>query len=93
MAHQESPHNNTHTFTKLRHTLKPHGTLVICDYILDNHRTGPTFPLLFASEMLLKSNTGNTWTRHDYTTWLTQAGYTTITYHPTNTPATLILAQ
>ncbi|MFF0479612.1 class I SAM-dependent methyltransferase [Streptomyces sp. NPDC004284] len=93
IAHQESPHDNTTVFTKLRHTLKPGGTLVICDYIVDDHRTGPTFPLLFASEMLLKSNTGNTWTRTDYTTWLTQAGYTTITFHPTPTPATLITAQ
>ncbi|MFF0428436.1 class I SAM-dependent methyltransferase [Streptomyces sp. NPDC004520] len=93
IAHQESPHDNQTLFTKIRHTLKPHGALVICDYIVDPHRTGPTFPLLFASEMLLKSNTGNTWTHTDYTTWLTHAGYTTITTHPTNTPATLLIAR
>ncbi|MEV5322415.1 class I SAM-dependent methyltransferase [Streptomyces sp. NPDC052687] len=93
IAHQESPHTNTQLLTKIRHTLKPHGTLIINDYITHNQRTGPPFPLLFTSEMLLKSNHGNTWTHHDYTTWLTQAGYTTITHHPTHTPTTLILAQ
>ncbi|RAG85721.1 hypothetical protein DN069_09405 [Streptacidiphilus pinicola] len=29
--------------------------------------------LLFASEMLLKSNHGGTWRRADYTEWLTRA--------------------
>ncbi|MFB7512783.1 class I SAM-dependent methyltransferase [Streptomyces sp. NPDC056144] len=93
IAHQESPENNTTVFAKIRETLKPGGALIICDYTVDNDRSGPSFPLLFASEMLAKSNTGGTWTQNDYTTWLTNAGYTTITHHPTGTPATLTIAR
>ncbi|MER6137069.1 methyltransferase [Streptomyces sp. NPDC001815] len=93
IAHQESPQNNTALFTKIRNALTPNGTLLICDYITHNDRSGPPFPLLFASEMLLKSNHGGTWNHTDYTTWLTQAGFNTITFHPTPTPTTLTIAH
>lgn len=93
IAHQEGPEDNIATLTKIRKTLKPDGTLVICDYIVENDRSGPTFPLLFTSEMLLKSNKGGTWRHTDYTTWLTQTGFKKITFHPTNSPTTLIIAH
>ncbi|MEU5217392.1 methyltransferase [Streptomyces sp. NPDC020807] len=93
IAHQESPEDNTTVFARIRDTLKPGGALIVCDYIVDDDRSGPSFPLLFASEMLAKSNTGGTWTRADYTTWLTDAGYTRVTFHDTGTPATLAIAH
>ncbi|WAU82267.1 class I SAM-dependent methyltransferase [Streptomyces sp. Qhu-G9] len=93
VAHQEGPQDNTAVFTKLRNALTPGGTLVVCDYIVEDDRSGPAFPLLFASEMLLKSNNGGTWRRADYTAWLTEAGFETISFHPTPSPATLVIAR
>lgn len=93
IAHQEGPEDNIALFTKLRDALKPGGTLVINDYIVDDDRTGPPFPLLFASEMLLKSKQGETWRRTDYQTWLTKSGFEDITFHPTQSPATLVFAR
>jgi SAM-dependent methyltransferase len=93
IAHQEGPEDNIALFTKLRDALKPGGTLVVNDYIVDDDRSGPPFPLLFASEMLLKSKQGGTWRRTDYHNWLTKAGFEDVSFHPTPSPATVVLAR
>ncbi|PSL51673.1 ubiquinone/menaquinone biosynthesis C-methylase UbiE [Saccharothrix carnea] len=93
IAHQEGPEDNTATFTRLRDALKPGGTLVVNDYVVDDDRSGPPFALLFASEMLLKSKQGGTWRRADYESWLSKAGFEDITFQPTGSPATLIFAR
>lgn len=93
IAHQEGPEDNMAIFVKLRTALKPGGTLIICDYIVDDDRSGPPFALIFASEMLLKSKQGGTWRRADYHAWLTKAGFEDIAFHPTPSPATLVLAR
>ncbi|MCF2125375.1 acetylserotonin O-methyltransferase [Strepomyces sp. STD 3.1] len=93
VAHQEGPEENVAVFAKLRAALKPGGTLVVCDYVVEDDRSGPPFPLMFASEMLLKSQRGGTWRRADYRTWLTEAGFTDVSFHPTPSPATLITAK
>ena len=93
IAHQEGPHDNVATFTKARTALKPGGTLVICDYIVDDDRSGPPYALIFASAMLLASKQGGTWRRADYQAWLTEAGFSDITFQPTPSPAALIFAR
>lgn len=93
IAHQEGPEDNVAVFTRLRDALKPGGTLVVNDYIVDDDRGGPPFPLLFASEMLLKSKQGKTWRQADYHAWLTKAGFEDISFHPTPSPATVVFAR
>jgi len=93
VAHQEGPEDNVAVFAKLRKALKPGGALVVCDYIVEDDRSGPSFPLLFASEMLLKSNSGGTWRRADYAAWLAEAGFEKISFHPTASPASLVIAH
>ncbi|MFF0114962.1 methyltransferase [Streptomyces prasinus] len=93
VAHQEGPEDNVAILSKVRGALKPGGTLVVCDYVVDDDRGGPPFPLLFASEMLLKSKKGGTWRRADYRAWLTKAGFEEVSFHPTPSPATLVLAR
>ncbi|WP_323747907.1 methyltransferase [Catenulispora rubra] len=93
VAHQEGPQDNAANFLKLRGALKPGGTLVICDYVVDDDRGGPPFALAFASEMLLKSRKGGTWRRADYTAWLEAAGFTDVSFHLTPSPTTIVLAR
>lgn len=93
VAHQEGPEGNVAIFAKLRGALRPGGTLVICDYIVDDDRSGPAFPLIFASEMLLKSTQGGTWRRADYQTWLVKAGFEEISFQPTPSSSTLVFAR
>jgi predicted O-methyltransferase YrrM len=93
IAHQEGPEDNIAIFARIRSALKPGGTLVICDFIVDDDRGGPPFPLIFASEMLLKSKQGHTWRRADYLEWLVKAGFEDISFHPTPSPATLVFCR
>jgi hypothetical protein len=93
IAHQEGPEDNVAIFTRLRDALRSGGTLVICDYVVDDDRSGPPFPLLFASEMLLKSKHGGTWRRADYREWLTKAGFEDVSFQSTPSPATLVFAR
>lgn len=93
IAHQEGPEDNVAIFGKVRDALKPGGTLVISDYIVDDDRSGPPFPLIFASEMLLKSKHGGTWRRADYLAWLAKAGFQDVSFQATPSPATLVFAR
>lgn len=93
IAHQESPEANVAVLTRLRAALRPGGTLVISELIVDDDRSGPAFPLIFASTMLLQSKHGTTWRKSDYAQWLTEAGFTEVTFQPTPGPSTLIFAR
>ena len=93
IAHQESPADNLAVFRKFRKALKPGGTLVINDFILNDDRTGHPFALLFASQMLVVSKGGFTWRQADYRAWLGEAGFQSVDIVPTPTPATLIFAS
>jgi len=93
IAHQEAPEDNVKIFRKFRKALKPGGTLVINDFVLNDDRTGHPFALMFASQMLLVSKGGNAWRQADYRSWLSEAGFTSVEFVPTQTPATVILAR
>ncbi|UED85142.1 methyltransferase [Streptomyces profundus] len=93
IAHQEGPEDNVAILSRLRSALRPGGTLVLCDYVVEDDRSGPPFPLIFASEMLLKSKQGGTWRRADYHAWLTKAGFEDISFQSTPSPATLVFAR
>jgi len=54
VAHQEGPEDNVAVLARFRRALKPGGTLVISDFIAEDDRSGPAFPLIFASAMLLQ---------------------------------------
>jgi SAM-dependent methyltransferase len=93
IAHQESPASNVEIFRKFRRAIKPGGTLVINDFVLDNERRGNPFAMMFAAQMVLVSEGGNTWREADYRSWLADAGFETVELLPTPTPATVVLAR
>jgi SAM-dependent methyltransferase len=93
IAHQESPDGNIANFRKFRKALKPGGTLVVNDFVLNNDRTGHPFAMLFASQMLVVSKNGFTYRQEDYRNWLTEAGFKSVDIVPTPTPSTLVYAS
>ena len=93
IAHQETPDDNVKIFRKFRRALKPGGTLVINDFVLNDDRTGHPFAMLFASQMLLATMGGFTWRQREYRKWLGEAGFRTVDIVATPTPATLVFAS
>jgi len=93
IAHQVSPADNVTIFRKFRKALKPGGTLVVNDFILNDDRTGHPFALMFASQMLVVTKDGFTYRQSDYRNWLAEAGFKSVEIVPTQTPATLVFAS
>ena len=93
IAHQEPPDENVALYRKFHRALKPGGTLIVNDFVLDDQRNGHPFAMLFASQMVLVTKGGLTWRRGDYRQWLAQAGFTTVEFVDTHTPSTLVLGK
>lgn len=93
IAHQETPEDNVAIFRKFRRALKPGGTLLVNDFILSDERTGHPFAMMFGAQMLLVSKGGNAWRQADYRQWLAEAGFSSVDFMPTPTPATVIFAK
>jgi SAM-dependent methyltransferase len=93
IAHQEAPADNLATFRKFRKALKPGGTLVINDFILNDDRTGHPFAMMFASQMLVVTKNGFTYRQADYREWVKEAGFQSVDIVPTPTPSTLVFAS
>jgi ubiquinone/menaquinone biosynthesis C-methylase UbiE len=93
IAHMEAPTDNLAIFCKFRKALKPGGTLVVNDFVLNDDRTGHPFAMLFASQMLVVTKNGFTYRQSDYRKWLGEAGFKSVDIVPTPTPSTLVLAS
>ena len=93
IAHQETPSDNLAIFRKFRRAIKPGGTLIVNDFILDEERSGHPFAMLFAAQMLLATAGGCTWRQSDYRKWLGEAGFASVEIVPTPTPSTLVFAR
>ena len=93
IAHMEGPADNLATFRKFRKALKPGGTLVVNDFVLNDDRTGHPFAMLFASQMLAVTKDGFTYRQSDYRKWLGEAGFKSVEIVPTPTPSTLVFAS
>ena len=93
IAHMENPSQNIATFRRLRQAIKPGGTLVVNDFVLDDDRIGHPFAMLFAAQMLVGTKEGSTYRQADYRSWLKSAGFVSSEIVATPTPATLVLAK
>ncbi len=93
IAHQESPKRNVEIFRRIHKALKPGGTLVVSDFVLENDRTGPAFALFFHVNMLLHTRAGAAWRETDYRAWLSEAGFKDVSVQRTPMPGTLIYAR
>jgi len=93
IAHQETPVSNIAMFKKFRRAIKPGGTLLVNDFVLDDDRSGNPFAMMFAAQMLLVTQGGCTWRRCDYRAWLSDAGFSSVEFVPTPSPSTLMLAR
>ena len=75
IIHQNSPAENLALFRKIRRALDPGGALLIRDHIMDESRTNPPAGALFALNMLVNTDGGDTYTFAEVKKGLERAGF------------------
>jgi SAM-dependent methyltransferase len=79
VLHIYSPEENRELFRRLRRAMVPGGRLLIQDaFLWDREGLQPIEANLFAVTMLLFTKTGNTYSAHDTTRWLREAGFSRV---------------
>jgi len=78
IVHGESAVASRQLFKRLHASLKPGGRLAIIDMIPNDERSAPPFPLIFALNMLVHTDAGDTYTLSEYKNWLAGAGFSSV---------------
>jgi hypothetical protein len=73
-----SEDENRSLIQRCARALSPGGHLVIREFILQEDRTAPLHAALFALNMLVGTEHGNTYTEGEYRAWMQEAGLGTI---------------
>jgi ubiquinone/menaquinone biosynthesis C-methylase UbiE len=78
IAHGEGERSSRDLFKRLHRALRPRGRIAVIDFVPDEDRAGPPPAVLFALNMLVHTEEGDTFTLSEYTSWLTEAGFTEV---------------
>ena len=74
IIHINSPEENIALIKRVSRALNPGGRIVISDFIMDNDRINPPFGAFFALNMLVNTDSGDTYTESEVKGWYEQAG-------------------
>ena len=92
ILHSEGEQRSRALLKKTFHALAPGGTIAIAEFLVNADRTGPLNGLIFAVNMLVNTETGNTYSFEEIREWLTEAGFVNARLLPAPGPSPLILA-
>lgn len=93
VLHTEGEAANKRLLEKTFDALAPGGTVAIAEILVDENRTGPLFPLLFAVNMLVNSQRGDAFSLSEITQWLGEAGFEDVQTLQIPAPWPIILAR
>ncbi len=93
ICHSEGARNTQTLFRRIRQALKPGGRLLIAEFLADEERRSALFPLIFAVNMLVNTEEGDTFTLSELRTWLTEAGFKSVETLEAPAPSPLIVAS
>jgi len=92
ILHSEGKERSRALLAKTFKGLKSGGTIVIAEFLVNAERTGPLNALLFAVNMLVNTETGDTYSFEEISEWLTHAGFVNPRTLEAPGPSPLILA-
>ncbi len=78
IVHSEGEASSRRLFRRLHAALAPGGRLAILDFFPDEDRSGPAPAMLFALNMLVSTENGDTYTLSEYRAWLAEAGFASV---------------
>ncbi|MGO9661959.1 MAG: methyltransferase [Polyangia bacterium] len=79
VCHMFGEDENRALIQRCARALLPGGHLVIREFILQEDRTAPQHAAIFALNMLVGTEHGNTYTEREYRTWMEEASFGSIT--------------
>jgi cyclopropane fatty-acyl-phospholipid synthase-like methyltransferase len=91
ICHMLGPDENKDLLQRCFEALAPKGRIVIQDFILEPDRTAPKWAALFALNMLVATEAGNTYTEAEYAAWLREAGFQDVRHVRLPGPSGLIV--
>ena len=74
ILHSEGEARSRDLLAKTFEALASGGTIVVAEFLVNKERTGPVNGLIFAVNMLVNTEHGNTWSFEEISSWLTDAG-------------------
>ncbi|HSW49713.1 MAG TPA: methyltransferase, partial [Bryobacteraceae bacterium] len=93
IVHSEGERSSRDLMRRMHRALAPDGRLVIIEMVPDDARTGPPFPLIFALNMLVNTETGGTYTLAEFTRWLTDVGFHRVEAHDIGSHSPMIIGH
>jgi 3-hydroxy-5-methyl-1-naphthoate 3-O-methyltransferase len=75
ILHSEGEARSRTLLKKVFDALAPGGTIAIAEFVPNDDRTGPPAPLIFAVNMLVNTELGDTFTFSEISDWLKEAGF------------------
>jgi len=92
ICHMFSADQNRDLFRRACQALQTNGRLVVQDFILERDKTSPQFAALFALNMLVGTEAGNSYSEPEYAEWLRAAGFGEVTRVRLPGPSDLMVA-
>src|SRR6266513_6123322 len=92
ILHSEGEKRSRELLKKTFRALKPGGIIAIAEWLVNNERTEPTHALMFAVQMLVNSEKGDTFSFDEIKSWLGEAGFEKVRKLDAPGPSPLILA-
>jgi ubiquinone/menaquinone biosynthesis C-methylase UbiE len=92
ILHSEGEPRSRALIKKTFEALAPGGTIAIAEFIANDDRTGPPNAMIFAVNMLVNTDAGDSFTLPEMTAWLTDAGFKDVRTLEVPGPAPLVLA-
>jgi len=93
IIHSNSPAENRRLLWKCAAALEPDGQVVVQDFIMDDDRISPPFGALFALNMLVATEAGDTYTESEVRSWMEEAGLSAIARQDTAFGTTLVIGR
>jgi 3-hydroxy-5-methyl-1-naphthoate 3-O-methyltransferase len=92
ILHSEGRERSQALIKKTFQALAPGGTIAVAEFLVNEDRTGPVNALFFAVNMLVNTDTGDTYSFEEISSWLEAAGFTDARKLDAPGPSPLILA-
>jgi len=92
ILHSEGEKRSRDLLKKTFRALKTGGVIAIAEWLVNNERTEPTHALMFAVQMLVNTEKGDTFSFDEIKSWLEDAGFEKVRKLAAPGPSPLILA-